>query len=142
MRIDISHRHGTVSDVLRAYIARRLQFALSRIAPRITRVAVFLTDLNGPQGGPDKQCRMVATLRHGEKVAVTDMDRDLRVAIDQTASRLGRSVIRELARRREHRVCLSRTLAAPPTKDNNQAQHASERTPEPVVRSDRSKGIK
>ena len=68
MRIDISHRHGTVSEVLRAYIARRLQFALSRVEPHLIRVAVFLTDLCGPHDGPDKQCRMVATLRHGKKV--------------------------------------------------------------------------
>lgn len=141
MRIDISHRHCKVSEVLRAYIARRLQFALSRGEPRITRVGVFLTDLNGPHGGPDKQCRMVANLRHGRTVVVTDIDRDLRVAIDQTASRLGRSVMRELARRREHGVCLSRTLATPPTQDDSQVQHASEQTPQSVVRSDRSEGI-
>ena len=85
MRIDISYRHCKVSGVLCAYIARRLQFALSRVEPRIIRVAVFLTDLNGPHDGPDKQCRMVATLHHGRTVVVADIDRDLRVAIDHTA---------------------------------------------------------
>jgi putative sigma-54 modulation protein len=128
MRIDISERHCQVSEVFRAYIARRLQFALSRVDPHLLRVAVFLTDLNGPRGGPDKQCRMVANLRHGRKVVVTDRDTDLRVAIDQTASRLGRSVMRELARRREHGVCLPKTLSTPTPEGSSPLRHASQRT--------------
>jgi ribosome-associated translation inhibitor RaiA len=141
MRIDISDRHCQVSEVRRAYIARRLQFALSRAEPHIIRVAVFLTDLNGPRGGPDKQCRMVANLRHGRKVVVADIDTDLRVVIDQTASRLGRSVMRELARRREHGVYLPKTLSTPTPQGGSQAQHASPQPAQPVARAEGSQGV-
>jgi putative sigma-54 modulation protein len=102
MRFDIRGQHIEVTEGLRAHATRRLQFALGRFGPRIARVTVCLTDLNGPHGGRDKQCRMVAEMPPGGKVIVEDIDADLYAAITQTADRLGRAVAREMERRREH----------------------------------------
>ena len=102
MRLEIRGQHIEVTEALRTHAARRLQFALGRFGPRIARVVVLLTDLNGSRGGQDKQCRMVAEILRGGKVSVEDIDADLYAALAQAADRLGRAVARELERRREH----------------------------------------
>lgn len=105
MRLDIRGQHIEVTTALHAHAARRLQFALGRFGQRIARVAVRLTDLNGPRGGMDKQCQMVAEMAPGGKVIVEAIDADLYAAITQAADRLGRAVARELERQREHLPC-------------------------------------
>jgi hypothetical protein len=74
-------------------------FALGRFSPRIRRVAVYLVDLNGPKGGVDKRCRLVARLLRSRVVTVEDRDGELTALIDRAADRLGRCVRRELERR-------------------------------------------
>lgn len=102
MRLEVRGQHIEVTPALHAHAVRRLQFALSRFEPRIARMTIYLTDLNGPRGGRDKQCRMVAEMPRGGKVIVEDIDADLYAAITQAADRLGRAVARALERRREH----------------------------------------
>lgn len=113
MRFDIRGQHIEVTEGLRAHAVRRLQCALSRFEPRIARVAVCLSDLNGPRGGRDKQCRMVAEMPRGGKVIVEDIDVDLDTAITQAADRLGRAVARVLEQRREHSLYMPVTSRMP-----------------------------
>ena len=101
MKIDIRGRHVELTETLLAHTERRLRFALSRFGQRIRHVTVQLTDLNGPRGGVDKQCRVTVTLSPSRRVMVEATDADLPTAIDRAADRVERSVTRDLEWMRE-----------------------------------------
>jgi len=101
MQIDIQARDFSLTDALRSHAKRRLLFALTCCSDRIQRVAVRLSDINGPRGGADKRCRLQVVLTDLPDVVVEDTEVDLYVAIDRAADRAGRTVGRRLARQRD-----------------------------------------
>ncbi len=101
MKFSIRGRHIELTEALLAHMERHLRFAWSRFGQRIRHAAVQLTDLDGPRGAVDKQCRVTVTLSPSGKVMVQASDADLHAAIDRAADRLERSVTRELERRCE-----------------------------------------
>jgi putative sigma-54 modulation protein len=103
MKFGIRGRHIDLTELLLAHVERRLRFALSRFGQKIRQAAVQLTDLNGPRGGFDKQCKVTVTLSPSGKVIVMAIDADLHTAIDRAADRLERSVTRKLERAAGHR---------------------------------------
>jgi ribosome hibernation promoting factor len=113
MKLDIVGQQIAVTKVLSMHIERRLQFALGRFGARVTRVAVTLTDLNGPRGGIDKQCRIIASLAPKGEVVVEVRDADIFIAIDRAADRLGRVMGRELGRLREQAIRLPEIARIP-----------------------------
>ena len=99
MQIDIQSNGLVVTSSLRAYIKRRLRFALGWALT--SRLVVWLSDINGPRGGRDKRCKIQVQLGHGRKsVLIEDTEADLYTAIDRAADRADRAVSRQLARRR------------------------------------------
>src|SRR5687768_5308788 len=101
MEIEVRVSNVAVSEALESHIRRRIDFALRRFAPRVVRVVVRVVDLNGPKGGPDKRCRMVAYLSSPAKnIIVEATDADAYVAVSQAAARLDDCVTRALVRRR------------------------------------------
>lgn len=113
MKLDIRGHHLKVTDALQAYIERQLQFALSRFGARVSHVTVRVTDLNGPRGGVDKQCRMAAAVPSSGHIRAEVIDADLYTAIDRAADRIGRAVARELHRQPEHGLCVSEVSRLP-----------------------------
>lgn len=101
MQVFISAKHFKVSEPIREHVNRRLEFALDRFQDEIERIDVSLADLNGPKGGLDKECRMVAKLRSDGTVVIEDQDVDFYAVIDRAADRLGHAVYRALDRRRD-----------------------------------------
>ena len=101
MRLEIRSHDLEFDQELRDSIESRIQFVLGRFCNRITRVTVFLSDLNGPRGGIDKRCRIVVRLVPAGQVFVEDTDADLGVVVDRAMDRVGQSVRRELERQRE-----------------------------------------
>jgi hypothetical protein len=59
---------------------------------------VRLGDLNGPKGGKDKFCRIVAQVGHGT-VVVEDVDSNLYSAISRATHRFAMATSRQLRRR-------------------------------------------
>lgn len=100
MKLDIRRQSIEIDHNVRGHIERRLHFALGRFGTRIHRVAVYLADLNGPKGGVDKGCRIVARLPHSGEVIVEDRDANLTELIDRASDRLARSIQRTLERKR------------------------------------------
>ncbi len=84
----------------RAEVEDRIHAALSRFGQRIVTLDLYLSDENGPRGGVDKNCRLIAKLSPYGLLAVQDRDSDLSTLIDRAVERLARSVRRELERRR------------------------------------------
>lgn len=101
MRISVRSLGMATTEALRSHVERRVLFAVGRFGERIEHVSARLGDANGPRGGTDKTCRLVATLQSAGQVVVEDADSDLYVAVDRAASRLGRTVARALERHRE-----------------------------------------
>lgn len=87
-----------ISEPLQQHIERRLAFAFRRHAARVDHVVVRLVDLNGPKGGPDKRCMMVAQLSSAEVVIAEATDADAYAAVSLAAARLDSRATRILRR--------------------------------------------
>jgi len=96
MWLNITGQGLTVDAAVREHVERRMGFALGRFGDRIGRVVVHLTDVNGPRGGEDKRCRVVVEVLGYARVVVEDTDRDVQVAIERMADRVGQAVRRKL----------------------------------------------
>ena len=86
----------SATDEIREYAERRVSFALDRFRD-VRRVVVSLDDLNGPKGGMDKFCRIVAEFGF-TSVVVEEAQMDWHAAIARATHRLSHQVARELKR--------------------------------------------
>jgi ribosomal subunit interface protein len=99
MSVRVRSRGFELSDALRTHAERRLRRLLGRFRMRLRSVILRLDDVNGPRGGNDKRCRIVAQLAHRGEVRVEEVDGDLYAAIARAADRLERAVARATERR-------------------------------------------
>ena len=98
MQIDIQARDFSLTDALRSHAERRLRFALSCCDDHIQRIAMRLSDINGPRGGADKRCHLRVVLDGLPDVVIEDIEADLYVAIDRATDRAGRTLLRKIGR--------------------------------------------
>jgi len=115
MQIDVRARGFRLSEALHAYAERRLRFTLPLHNPRIRRVVLRLTDVNGPRGGLDKRCRIEVALNGRQCLLAEDIEADAYVAIDRASERMARSLYRTMERTSARRppARSSRTEAMP-----------------------------
>ena len=83
---------------MRAYIERRISFALSSRYDQIQRIVVRQLDINGTRGGIDKRCQIQVKVPRLRDIVIEDTESDLYVAIDRVTDRVSRTVARRLAR--------------------------------------------
>lgn len=114
MQLDIQTNGFSLTDGIRDYTKRRMQFALNRNDKYITRVQVRLADINGPRGGVDKRCQIDVSLAGHNDIVIEDTEADLYVAIDRASDRCARTLIRRLERAREFS---HETITSPATED-------------------------
>lgn len=100
MKISLHCQGVTLTPDGKAYLERRLGFALGRFTSKVERVAVTLNDVNGDRGGIDKHCRVVTSLKGMEEIVLEDRDSSLPVLLDRISGRLDRLVSRRLERER------------------------------------------
>ncbi len=101
MKIDIQTRGFDLTEGLKAFIQRKLQFALSRMESHISVISIGLSDINGPKGGIDKRCRLQVSIANMEDIVIKDTQPDLYCAIDRTMQRASRVVTRKIARQQK-----------------------------------------
>ncbi len=99
MRVLIHPRALTADEGLRARATEVLEAALAPVRRHLLWVDAYLTDLNGPRGGPDKRCRVVAHLRTGGPVVVGRTGTDPVAALAAAAARCRRLITARLKRR-------------------------------------------
>jgi putative sigma-54 modulation protein len=104
MRLYIRSKNVRLSEEWHDYLHARLAIALARFDHRIRDITASLTDLNGPKGGVDKQCRVVVRLRPRGKVTTEQSASDFVAAIALGGNRLSYAVSRALERRRDARA--------------------------------------
>jgi ribosome-associated translation inhibitor RaiA len=100
MQVLIRDRGVELQEDTQERIERSIGFALDRFGPRIKRVTVGLTDLNGPRGGVDKRCRVEVALEPTGTVLIHEDSPDLVAAVDLAAQRVGTAIARKLERDR------------------------------------------
>jgi len=100
MNIDIQALGFSLTEALHEYVQRHINFALSTRNQYIRRVRVWLSDINGPRGGLDKQCQIQVELTQLPDVVIETTEGDLYAAINRAADRAGRTVQRRLSRQR------------------------------------------
>ena len=98
MNIAIQSSGLVLTESLRAYVYRRLETSLGWALTR--KLAVWLSDINGPRGGRDKRCKIQISLDNGKTVVIEDTEDDMYVAIDRAAERADRALARQLSRSR------------------------------------------
>ncbi len=93
------HAHALeMSPALREHCERRLETALGRFRERLGRISVWLSDENGPKGGDDLRCRVVADIAGGRTIVVEAQTNDAYASVDVVADKLGVAVAREVDR--------------------------------------------
>lgn len=100
MRITIQANGFVLTEALRSYTEQRLATALGWAGQHMRRLAVSLSDINGPRGGIDKRCKIQVQLDGGKDVIIEDTEADLYVAIERAAERADRAVVRQVERKR------------------------------------------
>jgi len=94
------HIHG--GESLAQWVTDEARNRLSRFADHITRVEVFLTDLDGSKSGVhDKRCRLEARIANRQPVNVTaDADKMAKAFID-AVDKLARAIDTDLGRAKD-----------------------------------------
>ena len=103
MRLTIAEKNAALHEDERLIVERRMRFALTRFAPAIKDVSVTLTDESGPHGSPAKRCQVVIGLRPTGSVVVDATDDGFEMAASRAADRAGRTVARQLERKRHYK---------------------------------------
>ena len=102
MQIEIETSGFPLTRALRDHAERRLRSALTRCGDRIRKIAMRLSDVEGPRGGADKSCRLRVVLTGLPDVVVEDTQADLYVAIDRATDRAGRTLVRKIELRQSN----------------------------------------
>jgi putative sigma-54 modulation protein len=98
------------SPALAEHTTRKIHQHLSRFAHRLRNVEARLSDVNGPRGGCDKRCLLVARGPGLGLLRVEELHEDFYVGVDRALVRLEQAVGRSIARVRErHAMVEGRT---------------------------------
>ena len=87
MNIVLKKSRGTISRSYRSFAKQKIQSVCSRFSAHITSINVFFTDLNGPKGGIDKQCKIVVYPAHGGVLVISEKQANWPAAIINAARR-------------------------------------------------------
>lgn len=82
------------------YVRERIAHAIGRFEPSIATVEVRIADVNGPRGGIDKECRILASIPHRSPVIVAEQAGGFYEAIDLASHKLKRAVTKMIDRRK------------------------------------------
>jgi putative sigma-54 modulation protein len=116
MKIEIQARRLSLTRRLRGYTEHRVRLALTRFDERIMKVSLWLTDVNGPKGGKDKNCQLQIIMAGKPDVVIEETRENLYLAINIAIERAGQTVLRKLDRQRtraKRSTQMLSTLAGP-----------------------------
>jgi ribosome-associated translation inhibitor RaiA len=89
MQIQLNSAQGVaMSPALEQHINQQLQSVQTRFGEKLTRIEVYLTDVNGPKGGVNKQCKLEARPRGGDPLMAESLHENAYDAVSGAAKRL------------------------------------------------------
>lgn len=89
---------------LRRLSERKLQRAAAPFAGHIRQIGIFLRDVNGPRGGVDKRCTVIAKLERGGSIEIEETSPNFSEAIRRAARRLQSLLSRRITSKRSRRT--------------------------------------
>jgi len=98
MRIHLIGDRIATTPGLVDFVHTRLAAALDRFEPHIPEVRVRITDINGPKGGADKRCTIMATVGNGSPMIAGYVDTDFYAAISKAIATLKSAAGRRIQR--------------------------------------------
>ncbi|WP_437735306.1 hypothetical protein [Sorangium sp. So ce1335] len=114
-----------VDEATRAHVRQSLGAKLGRFAPRIERLTVRFTDVNGPRGGVDVECDVKVVLSGRPSVVYQMRGHEPRETIDRAVPGLVRAVQSALERAAPRPP---RAAPRPPARGPKRAARASKRS--------------
>jgi len=105
MNIEIRATNVEVTTALEEHITRKIRGAVGAERDHLDRVLVRICDVNGPKGGRDIHCHVVARLR-GRTLVVHDLGGDAFEAAANAAARLSELMVSVIERHRPSRSSL------------------------------------
>lgn len=100
MDIEINTAEGTErSDALDQHIQSKLGRMERLFGDRLTRVQVFLKDINARKGGFDQSCTMEARAAGLEPIAVEATDTDMYLSVRDAAGKLEKAIEHRIGRK-------------------------------------------
>lgn len=101
MKLDVKFRDPTLHRQQTEMVRRHVRFALARFGHRISRTELVVEDVNGPQNGRDKRCKIQVLLTGLPPVIVEVTDIDAMAAVSRSVERAARHVRDTLNRQRD-----------------------------------------
>jgi ribosomal subunit interface protein len=105
MNIEIRATNVEVTAALEQHITTKISAAVRFQRDHLDRVLVRICDVNGPKGGRDIHCHVVARLR-GRTLVVHDLAEDAYDAATHAAARLSELMVGVVERYRPSRASL------------------------------------
>jgi ribosome-associated translation inhibitor RaiA len=100
MRTEITSPHWPVTTALAGHIQARVDHLDARSGDRVRSLTVHLADVNGPKGGEDKVCHLLARIDCHPSINIEGRHTDLYLAISLAVRRMERSLGEVLDERR------------------------------------------
>lgn len=101
-------RNFSVSDAIRDHSETKIRLALGLYSDKIKQVDVVLKDVNGPKGGEDKRCKIVAHADGLGTLTAEETSLDMYAAISICAQKIRRGASRRFDRALQRNRLISR----------------------------------
>ncbi|MFT7561752.1 MAG: putative sigma-54 modulation protein [Flavobacteriales bacterium] len=98
MKIHIHAKGFDLTKGIKSHAEKRIHLSLARMQAHITSIEPNLSDINGPKGGIDKQCKISIHSNSIASITIRDTKADLYEAIDNAINRASYSLIRKVSR--------------------------------------------
>ena len=100
MKIKIHSKHFRITRELSEYIQRRAVYAFGQYKDSIRGIIFTLSDVNGPKGGNDKQCKLTLQVKGAGDIIIDQKRPDLVAAIHLATLRASNTASRKIERLR------------------------------------------
>ncbi len=110
MNVKIHTQGFDLTPAIKEHVYRQLHFNLANFEGQVLVAEVFLRDVNGPKGGPDKKALVCIRLSSRLNIAVERTRSDLYTAVNQVSRQAKRAVKRTLNRHRRMEKLAVRNL--------------------------------
>ena len=91
---------GTRDHAFERRVRAKIVQALARVGARTTAAKVLFTDENGPKGGVDTRCTIVAEIPRRRELSVTHLAESAALAFDGALGAVEQSAVRDRDRKR------------------------------------------